>query len=142
MKLVSKDITAEADIPAQFTCDGKDLSPHLAWSEYPSTTQSFVLICHDPDAPSGDWLHWLIINIPKNVNEILSGESAGEELENDFGKKSYGGPCPPSGRHRYFFTVYAIEAEKLAGVDKTNYLEKAEEFAIDKAELMGYYERS
>ena len=126
MQLKSLDFSHNDQIPARFTCDDKDVSPHLTWHDPPDSTKSFAISCKDPDSPGGNWDHWLIVNIPASVNEIPQGEAVGEEVANDFGKPAYGGPCPPSGTHRYFFTVYALDTEKLEGVTKENFVERFE----------------
>jgi Raf kinase inhibitor-like YbhB/YbcL family protein len=142
MKLVSKDIVDKDSIPYEFTCDGRNVSPHLAWENVPDGTKSFALSVTDPDAIGG-WNHWLLYNIPKKAKEIEKNRKPAEalEVENDFGKKTYGGPCPPSGTHRYVFTVYALDVEHLEGVNKRNFLGRVEEHTIEKAVIMGLYKR-
>ncbi|HEV8610659.1 MAG TPA: YbhB/YbcL family Raf kinase inhibitor-like protein [Thermoanaerobaculia bacterium] len=103
-------------IPAKYTCDGKDVSPPLSWSGVPAGTKSLALICDDPDAPAGVWVHWVAYDLPASSTgfpeavppreEIPSG---GRQGRNDFRKIGYGGPCPPSGTHRYVFTVSAFD---------------------------------
>ena len=144
MKLISNSFKEGEVIPAKYTCDGENISPHLAWSDFPKETKSFVLVCNDPDAPAGDWIHWLVINIPKKVNEIQ--ENCGEpkdsqELINDFGKKEYGGACPPEGEHHYYFTVYALDIETFEDVDKTDFVKKIQKHVLDSGQLMGVYSR-
>jgi len=141
MQLQSNDFDHQGDIPSKFTCDGDDISPHLKWSDFPAGTKSFALSCMDPDAPSGNWVHWLIANIPAKVTEIAQGQTVGQEINNDFGQPAYGGPCPPSGQHRYFFTVYALDVEILEGVTKENFVEEVKKHTIDSAELVGLYQR-
>ncbi|PVX24176.1 MAG: YbhB/YbcL family Raf kinase inhibitor-like protein [Candidatus Bathyarchaeum sp.] len=142
MKLMSKNFADKGSIPSEFTCDGKNVSPHLVWENVPEGTKSFALTVTDPDAVGG-WNHWLLYDIPKNVKEIEKNRKPAEalEVENDFGKKVYGGPCPPSGTHRYFFTVYALDVEHLEGVNKRNFLDRVEEHTIEKAEIIGLYKR-
>jgi hypothetical protein len=143
MKLESNDFKHNEMMDAKFTCDGKDISPNLKWSNIPDGTQSFALSCEDPDAPSGTWIHWYVYNIPSNVNEIAQGGPVpGKEAENDFGKTDYGGPCPPSGTHRYFFTIYAIDKTKLTGITKSSFNRKVKENRIESAELIGLYKRT
>jgi len=90
----------------------------------------------------GDFVHWLVCNIPAGVSEIQKGQRpAGTELRNGFGRPGYGGPCPPSGTHRYFFTVYALDTERLDGASSQNFLEKVGEHMMGKAELVGLYSR-
>jgi len=142
MKLMSKDFADKGSIPSEFTCDGKNVSPHLAWENVPDKTKSFALSATDPDAIGG-WNHWLLYNIPKTVKEIEKNRKPAEalEVENDFGKKTYGGPCPPSGTHRYVFTVYALDVEHLEGVNKRNFFDRVEEHTIEKAVIRGLYKR-
>jgi len=144
MKLESKSFHDEEMIPRLYTCDGEDRSPHLAWSEVPSGAKSFALSVIDPDAPGGDFIHWLIISIPAEVTEIAEGEvpRGAEQVVNDSGKKDYGGPCPPGGVHRYFFTVYALDIEKLSSVKKGNFLNEVNRHKIASAQLMGKYKRA
>lgn len=142
MEITSKDFEHEEMIPIEFTCDGEDISPQLEWKGAPAGTKSFALICNDPDAPAGDWVHWIVINIPSKVKEIPQGGPVpGTLIKNDFGREKYGGPCPPSGVHRYFFTLYALKTEKLEGVKRSNFLKKVKEATIDSAVIMGKYER-
>ena len=143
MKLTSKDFADKCNIPSEFTCDGRNVSPHLAWENVPDKTKSFALSVTDPDAPGGMWIHWLVYDISKELKEIEKNSPAtgAKEVENDFGKKPYGGPCPPSGTHRYFFTVYALDVEHLEGVNKRNFLDRVEEHTIEKAVIMGLYKR-
>jgi Raf kinase inhibitor-like YbhB/YbcL family protein len=107
-------------LPVDFTCEGKNISPHIRWGSIPTGGKSFALICDDPDAPSKMFVHWVVFDIPANVNELSAGTLAVKELENgalqgvnDMGKVGYGGACPPRGHgvHRYFFTVYALDCK-------------------------------
>lgn len=148
MRLKSLDFSHNDKIPARFTCDDQDVSPHLIWYEPPDNIKSFALSCKDPDAPNGNWDHWLIVNIPASVNEIPQSETIGEKIVNDFGKTGYGGPClpaspagRPSGTHRYVFKIYALDVEKLNGITKENFVEKVQEHTIESAELIGLYQR-
>lgn len=144
MELKSQDITHNQSIPAVHTCDGKDISPQLSWSEAPEGTKSFALTCIDPDAPMGDFIHWLIYDIPVTAKSFSRGgplPAGAKEVVNDFGKTSYGGPCPPSGTHRYFFTIYALKTENLSGMTKNNFLQKVKENQLATAQIMGLYKR-
>ena len=141
MKLKSEDFEDNNEIPSEFTCDGRDVSPQLSWEDVPAETKSFTLSVADPDAPMGTFIHWLVFDIPKEVNNIARGTVPGKQVENDFGKKDYGGPCPPSGTHRYIFTLYALDVEHLEDVDKNNFFSKVEEHTIGKAVLTGLYRR-
>jgi len=106
-------------IPAKFTCAGEDVSPFLEWSHAPEGTRSFALICDDPDAPMGTWVHWVLYGIPAGTTSLAEGipdeksiEGVGRQGKNDFKRIGYGGPCPPPGKaHRYFFKLYALDQE-------------------------------
>lgn len=152
LHLTSSAFQPESDIPPEFTCDGRNISPELSWSGAPSATKSFALVMHDPDAPvPGGFTHWLVYNIPANVNhlpehvpnqDVLSG--GGVQAKNDGGKYGYMGPCPPSGTHRYYFRLYALDTtlDPNAGLSKTA-LEKAiEGHVLAQAELLGRYKRT
>jgi Raf kinase inhibitor-like YbhB/YbcL family protein len=143
MRLKSKDFEDNSNIPSEFTCDGRDVSPQLSWEDVPAETKSFALSVTDPDAPMGTWIHWLVHDIPKDVRTIAQGglPEGAKQVENDFRMKEYGGPCPPSGTHRYIFTVYALDVERLEGVKKRNFFDKVREHTLDKAVLKGLYKR-
>ncbi len=142
MKLISNDFKHNEMMDSKFTCDGEDISPHLKWDDVPDDTKSFAISCNDPDAPIGDWIHWYIQNIPADVNEIPQGGPVpGVEVTNDFRKTSYGGPCPPSGTHRYFFRVYALDVEKFERDNKKHFIEHVKKHTIESAELIGLYKR-
>ncbi|PVX23655.1 MAG: YbhB/YbcL family Raf kinase inhibitor-like protein [Candidatus Bathyarchaeum sp.] len=143
MKLLSKDFEDTKNIPSEFTCDGRNVSPQLSWEDVPANTKSFALGVTDPDAPGGMWIHWLVYDISKALREIEQNSlpAGAKEVENDFGKKPYGGPCPPSGTHRYIFVIYALDVEHLEGIKKHNFLNKVEEHTIEKAVIKGLYKR-
>jgi Raf kinase inhibitor-like YbhB/YbcL family protein len=137
-------------IPTRYTCDGPDVSPDLAWSGVPETAASLALICDDPDAPMGTWVHWVLFNIPADADglsaEIPSDailENGARHGKNDFGKLGYGGPCPPGGTHRYFFKLYALDTqvELDSGSTKAQLLEAMEGHILAEAQLMGTYKR-
>ena len=142
---------AEGDrIPKPYTCDGKDVSPPLAWTDVPADTRSFALICDDPDAPMGTWVHWVLFNLPSTLDGLPEGVPGDEALTgggvhglNDFGRLGYGGPCPPGGTHRYFFKLYALDAELQlkGGVSKAELLAAMEGRILADAQLMGTYQR-
>ncbi len=130
MNVWSNDFVDGKRLPDLFTCSGKNISPHLAWSAAPKGTQSFALMCNDPDAPKGNWVHWVIFNIPATMTELAQGLPLDKELSNgirqgtnSFDKIGYGGACPPRGdlRHHYEFMVYALDAvlELPAGATKS-----------------------
>jgi Raf kinase inhibitor-like YbhB/YbcL family protein len=143
LKLFSNDFQHENFIPHIFTCDGDDLSPHLAWKEVPPETKSFALIVDDPDAPGGTWVHWLIADISADTREIPRGTvpKGAVQVVNDFGKLGYGGPCPPGGTHRYFFKLYALDTRFLKGINERNFYETVENHKLAVAILMGKYTR-
>lgn len=142
MKLTSPDFENNKMIPRKFTCEGADVNPTLIIEDIPAGTKNLALIVDDPDAPMGTWVHWVVYGIPV-VSRIDEDSIPGTQGVNDFRKKDYGGPCPPSGTHRYFFKLYALDKELALGerVDKKA-LEKAMQgHIVDKAELIGLYKR-
>lgn len=151
MKITSTAFEEGETIPRKYTCAGEDVSPALTWSESPKGTKSFVLICDDPDAPVGTWVHWVLYGISPNVTtldenvppdgEVLDGARQGR---NDFGNLGYGGPCPPPGRaHRYYFKLYAldIKPELAVGATKAEVLKAIEGHVLSEAQLMGRFAR-
>ena len=137
-------------IPAKYTCDEDDISPPLAWDSVPEGTKTLALICDDPDAPMGTWVHWVLFNLPVDISELPGNVPPERELEsgakqgtNDFGRIGYGGPCPPGGTHRYYFKLYALDAELdlEAGARKPKLLEAMEGHILAKGQLMGRYSR-
>jgi len=144
MKLLSKSFQHLQKIPATHTCDGKNISPHLVWSDPPPETASFALSLTDPDAPGGNFIHWLVYDISKDVTEIPEGgplPAGVKEVANDFGRRSYGGPCPPSGTHRYFFTLYALKSKELKDITRMNFQKEVQKNTLATAELVGVYVR-
>lgn len=132
-------------MPSQYSCDGEGVNPPLQISEIPEGTKSLTLISDDPDAPSGDFVHWLVWNVDPATLEIVENSVPEGAVEGTtgFGNTGYGAPCPPSGEHRYFFKVYALDIElDLSSEAKKSDLEKAMEgHVLDKAELVGLYSR-
>jgi len=137
-------------IPAKYTCDGADFSPQLEWSGSPAGTRSFALICDDPDAPMGTWVHWVIYDIPPTATMLAEGITREKDLPgggtqgiNDFRKIGYGGPCPPGGTHRYFFKLYALDAMLglKPGITKDQLLTAMRGHILGEAQLMGTYRR-
>lgn len=138
-------------IPARYTGDGLDESPPLHWSAPPEGTESFALICHDPDAPAGDWSHWVLFNIPADTRDLSANQPASPTLDhqaiqgkNDFGRVGYGGPAPPRGKmHHYHFQLYALDKKlELASSTTKNQLEHAMKgHILDCGELVGTYSR-
>ncbi|MEA5113326.1 MAG: YbhB/YbcL family Raf kinase inhibitor-like protein [Geobacteraceae bacterium] len=132
-------------IPSRFTCDGQDTSPPLQFGNVPQAARSLALIMDDPDAPAGTWVHWVAWNIPPGIGEIREG-SVPEGMQqglNSWKRNSYGGPCPPSGTHRYFFKVYALDSTLELPLSTTKSgLEKAMKgHVLGSGELMGTYRR-
>lgn len=145
MKLTSPVFTNNQSIPQKYTCDGQDISPPLQISEVPEGTASLVLIIDDPDAPMGTWDHWVVWNINPSTTSIEEdGVSEGAvQGMNSFGKQPYGGPCPPSGTHHYYFKLYALDTRlELDVSSKKKDVEVAMEgHILDRAELVGLYQR-
>lgn len=132
-------------IPPIYTCDGDDISPELIISDVPDSAKSLVLIVDDPDAPMGLFVHWVLYNIPVDVKNISSRNIPQGAIEGmtNFGRMGYGGPCPPSGEHRYFFKLYAIDKMLDLPAKATKYQVEREiqGHIIEKSELMGVYKR-
>jgi Raf kinase inhibitor-like YbhB/YbcL family protein len=137
-------------IPREYTCDGRNISPPLMWKGVPEGTKSLALICDDPDAPAGIWVHWVLYDIPATDNELFKGVSHAQVLENgakqginDFRKFGYGGPCPPSGTHRYFFRIYALDTKltQAKGLTKSGLLNAMKGHILAEGQLMGNYTR-
>ena len=145
MKIASSAFENKQMIPQKYTCDGENINPPLQITEVPSNTQSLVLIVDDPDAPSGDWVHWLVWNINPETKLITENESPQGAIQgtNDFGKQNYGGPCPPSGIHHYQFKIYALDTTlNLPSSSRKKDLEKAmANHILDKDMLIGLYQR-
>ena len=144
MEVISNNFKNNQDMPSKYTCQGQNIRPHLKWSNFPEETKSFAISVIDPDAPMGDFVHWLIYNIPVTVTELQEGldiPPSSIEVKNDFGKKQYGGPCPPSGKHRYFFRIYALKTQKLESINEVNFLEKVNENSLDTTEIIGLYQK-
>jgi Raf kinase inhibitor-like YbhB/YbcL family protein len=133
-------------IPAQHSCDGQDRSPPLSWSEPPPDTRSLALVVDDPDAPSGTFTHWVVLDLAAGVvgSEEGSVPAGGVQAQNSAGRASYFGPCPPSGTHRYRFTVYALSGPTGlgAGAGLSEALGALEERAIAWGRLIATYDRS
>lgn len=131
-------------IPVKYTADGDDVSPPLEITGVPAEAESLVLIMDDPDAPSGDWVHWVVFNITVRMNKIDEGDSPGVVGVNSWGRNDYGGPSPPSGIHRYFFKVYVLDVELNLdeGAEKDDVVRVMEGHVLDNGELMGVYSRA
>lgn len=143
MKITSPSFKHNGNMPYKFTCDGQDINPSLAIENIPTGTKSLALIVDDPDAPMKVWVHWVVYDIPP-IETIAENSIPGKQGANDSNPSNYGGPCPPSGTHRYFFKLYALDAVLglPEGIDKKA-LEKAMEgHILARAELIGLYKRS
>jgi Raf kinase inhibitor-like YbhB/YbcL family protein len=131
-------------VPREFTCDGNDAPPAMTVSDPPQGTKSFAVIMDDPDAPKGTFTHWLAYDVPADGSALRG--TAGKTLKNDFGRKGYGGPCPPPGHgpHRYYFTVYAVDVTALdvPGGSRNDLEAALEGHTLAKARFMGRYERT
>ena len=142
MKITSSAFQQGANIPSKFSCDGPNTSPPLQISDVPGEAKSVVLIVDDPDAPSGLFTHWAVWNISPQTGTIAEGSTPkGVHGTNDFGKSGYGGPCPPSGAHRYYFKIFALDRELDLPVGaKRSQLDAAmKDHVIAQGELMGRY---
>ncbi|MBI2131025.1 YbhB/YbcL family Raf kinase inhibitor-like protein [Candidatus Woesearchaeota archaeon] len=144
MKLTSTAFQHSQAIPPKYTCDGENVSPQLIISEVPSNAKSLALVCDDPDAPVGTFVHWVAWNIPPNASQIPENHRFQYEGVTDFGRKGWGGPCPPSGTHRYFFKLYALDALlNLPPTARKKDLENAMKgHILAEAQLMGNYKRN
>ena len=150
MKITSSAFANNGMIPSKYTCDGEDISPPLQWDGIPDGTKSIALICDDPDAPMGTFVHWVLYNLPAQTKELTENVPTDKELSNgarqgttDFSRVGYGGPCPPSGTHRYFFKIYALDTklDLAAGATKSQLLKAMEKHILAQGELVGKYKR-
>lgn len=137
-------------IPPKYTCDGQNVSPPLEWEAVPEGTRSIALISDDPDAPMGTWVHWVLFNLPADATDLAENIPPEETLTNgarqgtnDFRKIGYGGPCPPGGTHRYFFRIYALDAQidLPAGAAKPELLKAMQGHILSQGQLIGKYKR-
>lgn len=151
IELTSTAFRDGATIPRQYTGDGADVSPPLAWTEPPPRTAALALICDDPDAPRGTWVHWVLFGLPAGSRELGEGVPTTPTLgdgakqgKNDFGNLGYGGPAPPKGKpHRYFFKLYALDALPAlpAGATKADLEGAMRGHVLAEGRLMGTYGR-
>jgi len=142
MKITSPDFQDNQLMPSKFTCDGENINPALNIEGIPDGTKSLALIVDDPDAPMGTWVHWVVFDIPV-ISEIKEDSIPGKQGNNTAGQKKYHGPCPPSGTHRYFFKIYALDTvlNLNEGTTKAQLEQAMQDHIIDKAELFGLYKR-
>jgi hypothetical protein len=150
ISLTSTAFAANGAIPAVHTCDGRELSPPLAWSGVPAGAKSLALIVDDPDAPHGTWVHWVLYNIPPSATGLVEGAGSGGAIpqgtmqgRNDFKRTGFGGPCPPNGRHRYFHKLYALDValDGLHEPTKADLERAMEGHVLARGELVGTYQR-
>jgi Raf kinase inhibitor-like YbhB/YbcL family protein len=151
IELSSTAFSEGANIPQQYTGDGKNVSPPLRWADPPAQTKSLALICDDPDAPRGTWVHWVFFNLPPDKRELEEGvpgqetlDSGAKQGKNDFKKIGYGGPSPPPGKpHRYFFKLYALDTllELAPGATKNQVIATMKGHVLAEGQLMGKYGR-
>jgi len=152
LQLTSSAFVEGKEIPGQYTCQGKDVSPPLKWSGVPTGAKSLVLIADDPDAPVGTWLHWVLFDLPPTTAELNEDVPKTQHLPggakqglNDFRRLGYGGPCPPPGKpHRYFFKLYALDAllDLKPGVTKKDIETAMKGRVLAEGQLMGTYQRT
>lgn len=151
MQMTSKAFQDGGAIPQKHTGEGEDVSPALEWTSVPDDAMTLALIADDPDAPDGNWVHWVFYNLPAHILEIPENLPREGRLENgimqgqnDFTKIGYGGPCPPSGTHRYVFKLFALdkELELQPGATKRQLLQAMEGHILDRAQFMGTYSKT
>jgi len=150
MQLTSTAFQPGGQIPRENTCDGADTSPPLSWTGAPENTRSYALICDDPDAPRGTWVHWVMFNLSPQAHQLPAAVSSDRaprgavQGRNDFKNQGYGGPCPPAGKpHRYFFKLYALDTDLhlRAGATKSDVESAMKGHILAEAQLMGTYGR-
>lgn len=150
VNLISSAFKDGQPIPRQYACDGVNVSPPLEWSGVPANAKTIAIIADDPDAPSGTWVHWVLYNLPaaniglvENLPPTEKLTAGGFQGTSDFGKVGYGGPCPPSGTHRYFFKIYALDGELplKAGATKAEVEKAMSGHIVLQGQLMGTYRR-
>jgi Raf kinase inhibitor-like YbhB/YbcL family protein len=146
LKVSSPSFNEGEMVPSKFTCDGQNVSPEIRWEGLPEGTKSLALICDDPDAPGGDFVHWVVFNIPVGACGLEENAGVGDIADlgmTDYGLRCYKGPCPPSGTHHYYFKLYALDTmlEADRNIDKYSLLDKMEGHMLAKGELVGLYKR-
>jgi Raf kinase inhibitor-like YbhB/YbcL family protein len=142
IEVTSTAFTNNNPIPAEYTCDGAETPPPLAWSKVPAATKSIAILAEDPDAPKGTFTHWLVTGIPATATSL--GERLPEGAmaqKNDKGAAGYAGPCPPSGRHHYAFHVYALDIPAPRAATRTAFLKTINGHVLATGELVGTYEK-
>lgn len=142
MQILSSAFEHNQQLPAKYTCKGENISPPLQFLEVPVEAKSLVLIVDDPDTPNGDFVHWIVFNIPITTTQIVENSTpAGIEGVTGFGQNGYGGPCPPSATHRYFFRLYALDSmlDLPESADKQAVESTMQGHILDQAELIGLF---
>ena len=151
IKLASSSFAEGQPIPSKYACDGQDISPALSWDNAPDSTKTFALICDDPDAPAGTWVHWVLYDLPATIRELPEAIETKDQVlnsakqgTNDFKRTGYGGPCPPQGApHRYYFKLYALDKELglKSGATKSDVEQAMKGHILGETKLMGTYKR-
>jgi len=148
MTLTTPAFIENSTLPTRYTCDGEDVSPAFSWQNAPKNTQAFALVCHDPDAPGGTFYHWVIYNIPKNMNSLAEGvktlPTGAIVGKSSWGKPQYNGACPPRGStHHYIFTLYALDAplSLSAHADGQTVEAAVSGHVLEKASVTAIYQR-
>lgn len=150
MRVRSSAFTDGGMIPEKYTCDGEGISPPIVWESVSDNIRSFALICEDPDAPMGTFTHWVVYDLPSDVTELPEHipnkdrlPNGGLQGINSLHKTGYFGPCPPSGTHRYFFKVYALDKKLDIGpsADKDRLMEAMKGHIVAQGQIMGKYQR-
>lgn len=151
MQVTSAAFKNNESIPEQYTCEGKNISPPLAWTGAPAGTRSFVLIVDDPDAPHGVWTHWVVFDLPADTTALAEDTPKSQSITgdakqgtNDFKQVGYGGPCPPPGKpHRYFFKLYALDTtlDLKPGSSKNQVEAALAQHVLAQGQLIGIYQR-
>ncbi len=150
MEITSSAFQAEGMIPSKYTCDGADISPPLEWKNAPEGTRAFAIICEDPDAPGRTWIHWVLYDLPATATKLPERvppnrqlDSGGKHGTTSARSLGYHGPCPPSGTHRYYFKLYALDRPTglEPGATKEQFLSAAKGHILAATEVMGRYKR-
>lgn len=149
MKIISSSFNEGDLIPSQYTCTGENISPPVSWTGIPANAKSLALVVDDPDAPAGDWVHWVIYNIPFSMTGLQEKFPKSKTMDNgiiqgvnDFKNNGYNGPCPPSGTHRYYFRLYALDINvNDADLSKDELNKAMDGHILAKSELMGKYKK-
>ena len=152
MDLMSDAFEHNGTIPTRYTCEGDNISPPLSWVGVPEDAESLVLICDDPDGPSGTWSHWVLYNVSPQIERLQEGIPDDERLSptgmqgrNDFGDSGYGGPCPPQGSsHRYYFRLFALDKslDFMPGATRDQVMGEIQDHILAQTEFIGHYSRS